>query len=68
MFTRRHYESVAYSLLGSRPSLQIDNDYQYGMLVRWNIVVENFTWMFSQDNANFDPAKFRKACGYDLNK
>lgn len=64
MFTKQHYVAIAQSLLGSRPSGIATNDYDYGSLVRWNITVENIVWMFSKDNENFDPTKFRNACGY----
>lgn len=54
-FERRHYEAVACVLAETRPG-----DLASGARANHDKVVEAFVKMFSSDNSNFKPIRFRE--------
>lgn len=53
-FAKRHYEAIATVLQSSKP--------ENNPAVEWQIIRDNLTRMFLNDNANFDVGRFQRAC------
>ena len=70
-FQRRHYEDVAKTLrycYFSIRELYTDSPIARSIVEQTIIQVMNeFVWLFSNDNPNFKPDKFRKACRVEEN-
>jgi hypothetical protein len=56
-FQARHYEATAETLRTCKPNDTGDRMFQ------WQQTVSAFIAMFKADNGNFQPDRFRRACG-----
>jgi len=63
--TRRDYEVIAETLRISKPRRSQTDDIGQALRVSWNNTVENFAAELRGTNPWFDPARFRRACGYN---
>ena len=59
MFQRRHYEAVAKALKETRP-VPIFQEYED---FQWRHDIMAMSAMFKKDNGDFQPLRFKKACG-----
>ena len=60
MFQRRHYEAVAKALKDTCPAREAYDHYEY---VQWRHDIMAMSAMFKKDNGDFQPLRFKKACG-----
>lgn len=57
-FQHRHYEAIASMMKATKP----DSHHQ-GDSWQWRYTVQEMCKLFRNDNARFQEARFRKACG-----
>lgn len=65
-FQQRHYEVIAQNLHRSRHELLVNISPDTEAV--WQSMVSRLACEFSRDNEHFKPAKFYKACGWDVDQ
>lgn len=65
--TRKDYVAIARAIESidlEKSEYAVKNDYE--VFATLNLVIDALAEVMKADNPNFDPHKFREACGYDF--